>query len=201
MRFVRGFPSTMMDDYQLNVSNIIRYAATVFGEREIVSRRLDGSIFRYNYAEAYERIRRLASSLEKLGVEAADRVGVLSWNTHRFYELFFAVPGMGAVLLQMNLRLHPNEIAYVANHSGAKLIFVDESLLPIAEAIAPNIKAEKYVVMTDSDSLPETKLPEVYSYEDLVADGDGGYEFPIVDETSAYSACYTSGTTGNPKGV
>ncbi len=201
MRFVRGFPSTMMDDYQLNVSNIIRYAATVFGEREIVSRRLDGSIFRYNYAEAYERIRRLASSLEKLGIEAADRVSVLSWNTHRFYELFFAVPGMGAVLLQMNLRLHPNEIAYVVNHSGAKLIFVDESLLPIAEAIAPNIKAEKYVVMTDSDSLPETKLPEVYSYEDLVENGDRGYEFPIVDETSAYSACYTSGTTGNPKGV
>jgi len=130
MRFVKGFPSTMMDDYQLNIINILKYAATNFPEREIVSRNLDGSIFRYNYGEAFKRVSKLANAFESIGVDAGDRVGVLSWNTHRFYELFFGVSGIGAVLLEMNLRLHPKEIAYVANHSGAKVIFVDESLLP-----------------------------------------------------------------------
>jgi len=100
----------------------------------------------------------------------------------------------------MNLRLHPREIAYVANHSGAKIIFVDESLIPIAEAIAPNINVEKYAVMSDSD-IPQTKLKEVYSCEELIKNGRSEFEFPMVDEKSAYSACYTSGTTGNPKGV
>ncbi|WP_202320761.1 long-chain fatty acid--CoA ligase [Archaeoglobus neptunius] len=200
MRFVRGFPSTMMDDYQLNMINILRHAATNFPEREVVSRNLDGSVFRYNYGEAFKRVSKLANALESIGVDVGDRVGVLSWNTHRFYELFFGVSGIGAVLLEMNLRLHPKEIAYVANHSGAKVIFVDESLIPLAEAIAPSIKAEKYVVMTDGD-LPDTKLPNVYSYEELLENSDDSYDFPMVDETSAYAACYTSGTTGNPKGV
>jgi len=200
VKFIRGFPSTMMDGYQLNLIDILKHAARIFGKREIVSRNLDGSIFRYNYAKAFERVKRLANALESLGVDVGDRVGVLSWNTYRFYELFFAIPGIGAVILQMNLRLHPTELTYVANHSGAKVIFVDESLLPIAETIAPNIKAEKYVVMTDGD-LPKTKLPEVYSYEELLKGSSPEYDFPMIDERSAYSACYTSGTTGNPKGV
>lgn len=200
MRFVRGFPSTMMDDYQLNVTNILKHAAKWYGRREIASRRHDGSVFRYNYSKAFERVCRLANALEGLGVEIGDRVGVLSWNTHRFYELYFAIPGMGAVILQMNLRLHPKELIYVANHSGAKVIFVDESLIPLAEVIAPSIKAEKYVVMADGE-LPKTKLPNVYSYEELVEEGSSRYDFPMIDERSAYSACYTSGTTGNPKGV
>uniref|UniRef100_A0A7C3MBH0 Fatty-acid--CoA ligase n=1 Tax=Archaeoglobus fulgidus TaxID=2234 RepID=A0A7C3MBH0_ARCFL len=200
MRYVKGFPSTMMDDYQLNILNILKYAATSFPEREIVSRNLDGSLFRYSYGEAFKRVSRLANALESLGVDVGDRVGVLSWNTHRFFELFFAIPGIGAVLLEMNLRLHPKEIVYVANHSGAKVVFVDESLLPIAEGIAPYIGAEKYVVMTDGE-LPETKLPEVYSYEELIKNAGENYDFPMVDERSAFAACYTSGTTGNPKGV
>ncbi|AKG90680.1 Acyl-CoA synthetases {AMP-forming}/AMP-acid ligases II [Geoglobus ahangari] len=200
MRYVKGFTATTMDDYQLNLINILKRAATYFPDREIVSRLHSGELLRYNYREAYERVRRLASSLERIGINPADRVGVLSWNTHRFYELFFAIPGMGAVLLEMNLRLHPNEIVYVANHSKAKAIFVDETLLPLAEAIAPHIKAEKYIIMADGD-LPETKLENVYSYEDLVNEGDPDYEFPVVDERSAGTACYTSGTTGNPKGV
>lgn len=200
MRFVRGFPSTMMDDYQLNIINILRYAATNFPQREIVSRNLDGSLTRYSYGEAFKRVSKLANALESIGVNVGDRVGVLSWNTHRFYELFFGISGIGAVLLEMNLRLHPKELAYVANHSGAKAIFVDESLLPLAEAIAPAIRAEKYVIMADGE-VPETKLPEVYSYEELLKDADEKYDFPMVDENSACAACYTSGTTGNPKGV
>ncbi|AIG97080.1 MULTISPECIES: long-chain fatty acid--CoA ligase [Archaeoglobus] len=200
MRFVKGFPSTMMDEYQLNIINILKHAAANFPEREVVSRNLDGSLVRYSYGETYGRVKKLANALEELGVDVGDRVGVLSWNTHRFFELFFAIPGIGAVLLEMNLRLHPKEIAYVANHSGAKVIFVDESLLPIAEAIAPSIGVEKYVIMADGET-PETKLSEVYSYEGLLKKASKDYDFPMVDETSAYAACYTSGTTGNPKGV
>ncbi|KUJ94500.1 MAG: Medium-chain acyl-CoA ligase (AlkK-2) [Archaeoglobus fulgidus] len=200
MRFVKGFPSTMMDEYQLNIINILKHAAANFPEREVVSRNLDGSLVRYSYGETYGRVKKLANALEELGVDVGDRVGVLSWNTHRFFELFFAIPGIGAVLLEMNLRLHPKEIAYVANHSGAKVIFVDESLLPIAEAIAPSIGVEKYVIMADGET-PETKLSEVYSYEGLLKKASKDYDFPMVEETSAYAACYTSGTTGNPKGV
>ncbi|MBE8540132.1 long-chain-fatty-acid--CoA ligase [Geoglobus acetivorans] len=200
MRFVKGFPATTMEEYQLNVINVLKHAAKYFGDREIASRLHNGEVFRYSYGEAYRRVRKLADSLEKLGINPGDRVGVLSWNTHRFYELFFAIPGMGAVLLEMNLRLHPKEIVYVANHSGAKVIFVDETLIKLAEGIAPHIKAEKYIIMADGD-LPETKLENVYSYEELVKNGDENYEFPVVDEHSAATACYTSGTTGNPKGV
>ncbi|MEM2458286.1 MAG: AMP-binding protein, partial [Archaeoglobaceae archaeon] len=98
---VRGFPSTMMDE-QLNVIDMLKYAAKFFPNREIASKRLDGSMFRYNYAEAFKRVSRLANALESLGVKVGDRVGVLSWNTHRFYELYFGIPGIGAVLLQMN---------------------------------------------------------------------------------------------------
>lgn len=200
MRFIRGIPSTMMDDYQLNTTEIIRYAATAFPEQEIVSRRLDGSLFRYNYGEAFRRVSRLASALEGLGVGVGDRVGFLGWNTHRVYELFFAVPGIGAVLLQMNPRLHPEDLAYVANHSRVKVLFVDESMISLAEALAPRIKAEKYVVMADGD-VPETRLPNTYSYEEILEGESDSYSFPMIDERSAAVACYTTGTTGKPKGV
>ncbi len=200
MRFVKGFPATTMEEYQLNLTKIIEYAATYFPHREIASRLHDGSVMRYSYKEAFERVKRLADSMEKLGIQPGDRIGVISWNTHRFYELFFAIPATGAVLLEMNLRLHPKEIIYVANHSGAKAIFVDETLLPLAEGIAPHIKAEKYIIMSDGD-VPETNLKNVHSYEDMVNEGDRNYDLPIVDEHSAATACYTSGTTGNPKGV
>jgi len=200
MRFVRGFEATTMDEYQLNIVNILKHASAYFPEREIVSRLHNGEMFRYKYRDAYERVRKLASSLENIGIEPADRIGVLSWNTHRFYELFFAIPGIGSVLLEMNLRLHPKEIAYVANHSKAKAVFVDETLIPLAEAISGNIPAEIYIVTGDGET-PETKLKNVYGYEDLVKDGNKSYEFPIVDERSSATACYTSGTTGKPKGV
>ncbi|MEM2346483.1 MAG: AMP-binding protein, partial [Archaeoglobaceae archaeon] len=199
MRFVKGFPSTMMDDYQLNLINILGYAATNFPEREIVSRKHDGKIFRYNYGEAFKRVCKLANALEKLGVEVGDRVGVLSWNTHRLYELFFGISGIGAVVVEMNLRLHPNEIAYIANHAQVKTLFVDETLLPLAEAVASKTKTKKFVVISDNGF--ETKLPEAYSYEDLLKKEDSRYDFPMIDETSAFAACYTSGTTGMPKGV
>jgi len=194
---IKGFPSTMMDE-QLNVIDMLKYAARFFPKREIVSRRLDGTVFRYNYSEAFKRVSRLANALEALDVKVGDRVGVLSWNTHRFYELYFGIPGIGAVLLQMNLRLHPGELVYILEHSGAKLVFVDESLLPLAARLMEKVKF-KCVVMSDGKP-PETPF-ETYSYEELLKEQSDKYDFPVIDERSAYSACYTSGTTGRPKGV
>lgn len=200
MRYIRGFPSTMMDEIPLNTTMILEHAAKNFGEQEVVSRNLDGSLHRYTYKEAFARVQRLAWALETLGVEPGERVGVISWNTYRFFELYFGIPGIGAVLLQMNLRLHPSELVYVGQHSKPRIVFVDASLLPLAEAIAPKIPAERYIIMADGEA-PQTSLPNALSYEELLASHPKDYPFPLIEETSAYSACYTSGTTGNPKGV
>jgi fatty-acyl-CoA synthase len=194
---VKGFPSTMME-YELNVIDMLKYAAKYFPTREIASRKLDGSIFRYNYSEALKRVSRLANALESLGVKVGDRIGVISWNTYRFYELYFGIPGIGAVLLQMNLRLHPEELIYVAKHSGARMFFVDESLLPL---VIPLVEALKAKIVVMSDGKPPETFFEALSYEDLLKDQEEKYDFPIIEERSAFSACYTSGTTGKPKGV
>jgi fatty-acyl-CoA synthase len=194
---VKGFPSTMME-YELNVIDMLKYAAKYFPTREIASRKLDGSIFRYNYSEALKRVSRLANALESLGVKVGDRIGVISWNTYRFYELYFGIPGIGAVLLQMNLRLHPEELIYVAKHSGARMFFVDESLLPL---VIPLVEALKAKIVVMSDGKPPETFFETLNYEDLLKDQEEKYDFPIIEERSAFSACYTSGTTGKPKGV
>jgi fatty-acyl-CoA synthase len=202
MKIVKGFPSTMQDDYQLNMTNIIKHGARSFARQEIVTKKASG-IFRYTYRDAYERIQRLANALDDLGVGIGDRVGVLEWNTNRYYEMDFGIPGTGAVLLQMNLRLSPKDLSYVVNHAEAKFIFVDETLIPIAEAIAPMCKTVKgYVILTDRDLADiKTKLSPIYSYEELLKEAKPEYEWPNLDEKSAYAACYTTGTTGDPKGV
>ncbi len=205
MDIVKGFPATSQDHYQLNVTNIIKHAARNFGRQEIISRRHDGSMYRATYQEVYERIQRLAGALAGIGVKVGDRVGVLAWNTHENYELYFGIPGMGAVMLLMNLRLTPPDLAYVTNHSGAEYIVVDETLLPIAHAIAPlceNIKGFVVITMPGKKIADvETPLENVYGYEELLEQAAPSYDWPNLDETSAYGACYTTGTTGKPKGV
>lgn len=205
MDIIKGFPATSQDNYQLNVTNIIRHASRCFGRQEIVSRRLDGGILKYSYAEAYDRMKRLANGLQSIGVKVGDRVGVLAWNSHENYEIYFGLPGTGAVMLLLNLRLTPQDLAYVVDHSGARFIIVDETLLPIAHAVAPLCKnLEGFVIIT----LPGKKLADVdtnlektWSYEDLIAEASSEIKWPVMDETSAYAACYTTGTTGRPKGV
>jgi fatty-acyl-CoA synthase len=205
MNIIKGFPATSQDHYQLNVTNIIRHASRSFGRQEIVSRRLDGSMFKYTYADAYDRMKHLAGGLKGIGVEVGDRVGVLAWNSHENYEIYFGLPGMGAVMLLLNLRLTPQDLAYVINHSGARFIIVDETLLPIAHAVAPlceNLKG--FVIITLPGKKPadvETSLENTWSYEDLIAGAPADFQWPVMDETSAYAACYTTGTTGRPKGV
>jgi len=202
VKVIRGFPSTSNDDYPLNVTTILRHGARNFAGQSIVSRKR-GAVFRYTYQEAYDRARRLSQGLISLGVQPGDRVGVLEWNTHHFFELYFGIPGTGAVLLEMNVRLPPSELVYVAEHAGAELLFVDETLVPVAESMASAFKPAKgYVILTDR-KLNEitTGLAPLYRYEDLLKEGTSGFDWPMIDERSAYSACYTSGTTGRPKGV
>lgn len=203
MDIIKGFPATSQKYSQLNVTNIIKHAARNFGRQEIVSRKQDGTMFRYTYRDAYERVQRLANSLNPLGIRVGDRVGVLSWNSYRNHEIYFGVPGTGAVMVLLNLRLTPQELSYVVNHAGINLIFVDENLLSLAQAIAPMCKTvQGYVIITDKKlSDVETELEPIYSYEDNLSEAAPEYEWPNIDETSASSACYSTGTTGRPKGV
>ncbi|ACL06798.1 long-chain-fatty-acid--CoA ligase [Desulfatibacillum aliphaticivorans] len=205
MELIKGFPATSQDRYPLNVTNIIKHSVRNYGPQEIASRRLDGSMFRYTYSDAYERMQRLANGLTKLGVKVGDRVGVLAWNSNENYEVYFGVPGMGAVMLLLNLRLTPQDLAYVVEHSGCEYIIVDETLLPIAHALAPLCPQIKgYVVITmpgKKMSDVETPLENTHSYEELLAESDPVFDWPMMEETSAYAACYTTGTTGKPKGV
>jgi fatty-acyl-CoA synthase len=203
MEIIKGFPSTSQDNYQLNVTNIIKHGARIFGRQEIVSRKHDGSMFRYTYQDAYVRMQRLANATDRLGLKVGDRVGVMAWNTHENYEMYFGIPGTGAVMLLLNIRLSPQDLSYVTNHAEARFIFVDETLIPLAEAIAPLCPSvEGYVIITDKQlSDVKTTLEPIYSYEDLLGRAARDYEWPNLAETSAYAACYTTGTTGRPKGV
>lgn len=203
MKTVKGFPATSQDDYQLNMINVARQAVRSFGNQQIASRKHDGTVFRYTYRDAYGRMGRLANALSGLGVKVGDRVGVLAWNTHENYEIYFGVPGLGAVMLLLNLRLSPTDLSYVINHAGASVIIVDELLVPIAQAIAPLCPGVKGFVVITNKNIEEfkEKLSPVYSYEELLAQATPEYDWPLLDETSAYAACYTTGTTGQPKGV
>ncbi|MCX7816902.1 MAG: long-chain fatty acid--CoA ligase [Syntrophales bacterium] len=202
MDIIKGFPATSQDDYQLNMINILKHAVRNFAKQEIVTRKQDG-LFRYSYKEAYVRVKKLANALKGIGVKIGDRVGVLEWNTHRYFEMDFAIPGMGAVLLQLNLRLSPPELSFVVNHAEASFICVDETLIPIAEAISPMCNTVKgWIILTDKNlGDVKTKLQPIFSYEDLINHASEDIEWPNLDERSAYAACYTTGTTGNPKGV
>jgi len=200
---VEGFPATSGDDYPLNTITLLRHAARTFPEQEVVSRRIDGSIRRSDYRQTYERVRRMANALENLGVQPGDRIGVMGWNTHRFFELYFAISGMGAVLLQLNPRIAADHLTHVINHSQAKFICVAETMAPIIENVAAGLKTvEGFILLTDSPvESAKTKLSPKYGYEELLQSAYPQRQWAMVDERSAYSACYTTGTTGMPKGV
>ena len=200
---IMGFPATSQDDYQLNVIRIMQHAARSFGRQEIVSIRPDGTKLRFTYQSTYDRVKKLGNALTALGAEVGDRIGVLDWNTHRHLEAYFGIPGIGSALLLLNIRLAPPDLSYVVNHAETKFVLVDETLIPIAEAIAGQCDTIKgYIILTDKDlSEIKTSLTPIYSYEKLLADADTDIEWPELDEKSAYGACYTTGTTGRPKGV
>jgi fatty-acyl-CoA synthase len=141
--------------------------------------------------------------LQSLGVKVGDRIGTLAWNHYQNFEIYFGLPGTGAVMITLNLRLSPQDLSYVINHSGVSMIIIDEDLIPVAESILPSCKNLKSFIIITNKNLDEidTKLDPVYSYEELLDNASPNYEWPYLDENSAYAACYTTGTTGKPKGV
>ena len=187
----------------LLISSLIVHAERHHGDREIVSRRVEGDIHRTTYKEVASRSRRMAKALAALGVKPGDRVATLAWNGYRHMELYFAVSGSGAVLHTVNPRLHPDQITYIADHAEDQVLFFDMSFLPLIQAIAGRTKTIRhFVAMTDRAHLPaDAKVPGLLCYEDLVDAQDDRYDWPSFDENTASSLCYTSGTTGNPKGV
>jgi fatty-acyl-CoA synthase len=179
----------LMMDFPLTLTHLLKRSETYFGNGEIVSRRADKSLHRTTYREVTARARQLAAALQKLGLERGDRVGTLCWNHSQHHEAYFGIPCGGFVLHTLNLRLHPNDLAYIANHAGDKAVIVDRSLVPLLEQFRERTQIEHVFVVEDS-------------YEELLATASADeWQDPLVDENEAAAMCYTSGTTGLPKGV
>ena len=187
----------------LLISTLLVHAERHHGDREIVSRRVEGDIHRCTYRELASRSRRMAKALAALGVSMGDRVATLAWNGYRHMELYYAVSGTGAVLHTLNPRLHPDQVVYIADHAEDQVLCFDMTFWPLIQAIAARTKTIRhFVAMTDRAHMPaDANLPNLLCYEDLMAGQDDGLTWPSFDENAASSLCYTSGTTGNPKGV
>jgi 3-(methylthio)propionyl---CoA ligase len=187
----------------LLISSLIVHAERHHGEQEVVSRRVEGDIHRTTYREMAQRSRQMAKALGALGVKMGDRVATLAWNGHRHMELYYAVSGSGAVLHTLNPRLHPDQIVYIADHAEDQVLCFDMTFLPLIQAVAGRTKTVKHwVAMTSRAHMPaDAKIPNLLCYEDLLEAQDDHFEWPTFDENTASSLCYTSGTTGNPKGV
>jgi fatty-acyl-CoA synthase len=188
---------TMMN-YPLTLTHILERAGRLFPEQEIVSRLPDHSLHRCTYAEVHRRARRLAEALQKAGLRPGDRVATLMWNHYAHVEAYLGIPASGGVMHTLNLRLAPREIAYIANHGGGRFLIVDDSLLPLYEQIRESTRFERVFVVT----LSENAAPKnTENYEDFLDTSSGDFQYPQLDENDAASLCYTSGTTGVPKGV
>ena len=188
----------------LLISSLIVHAERHHGDREVVSRRVEGDIHRTTYKQIAQRSRQVAQALGTLGLKAGERVATLAWNGYRHMELYYGVSGSGAVLHTVNPRLHPDQIVYIADHAEDQAMFFDLTFWPLIQAVAGRTKTVKHwVALCDRAHLPADahKLPGLLCYEDLLAAQDGSYAWPEFDENTASSLCYTSGTTGNPKGV
>src|SRR5262245_21557730 len=192
----------LMMDVPLLVSSLIVHAAKSHGDTEIVSRTVEGPIHRYNYRAAHQRSRQLAQALGRLGVRQGDRIGTLAWNGHRHLEIYFGVSGMGAVIHTINPRLFPEQIVYIINHAEDRYVCFDLTFVPLVEKLAPQCKDVRgWVALTDRAHMPAMSVPNLFCYEELVGAESGNYEWPQFDEWTAAGLCYSSGTTGHPKGV
>jgi acyl-CoA synthetase (AMP-forming)/AMP-acid ligase II len=193
----------LMMDRPLLISSLLTHAETQHGEQEIVSRRVEGDLHRTTYRALGQRARQLANALAALGVAHGDRVATLAWNGYRHMELYYAVSGSGAVLHTLNPRLHPDQVRWIVDHAEDRVLCFDLSFLSLVEAIAPHVSTVKaFVAMTDRAHMPASStIPNLLCYEDLLDAQSPQFEWPDFDERTASSLCYTSGTTGNPKGV
>ncbi len=191
-----------MMNVPLTISSMIERAEKLFPKKEIVSRTHD-TITTLTYKQLGERTRRLSSALQKLGIKEGERVGTLAWNHHRHVEAYFAIPSIGSVLHTINIRLSAQHISYIIGHAEDRILLVDEDLVPLVEKIQSELlTVQAYIIMTDKKELPETSLEPVYHYEQLLTEGDPDFQFlKDIDENTPAGMCYTSATTGNPKGV
>ncbi len=186
----------------LTINEIMYFASRHHGSSEVVSITADEGLHRSSYEEVFGRASQLADALDELGLEAGDRVATLAWNDHRHLELYFGVSCAGYVLHTVNPRLFAEHLVYIMNHAEDRVLFFDAMFTPLVEAIADKLpRIEHFVVMTGASSMPETALAPVHCYEELLAGRTSGYAWPRIDENAASVLCYTSGTTGNPKGV
>lgn len=192
----------LMQPFPMNLAHVLEHASRFHGHREIISSTVEGGIHRYTYGDALKRTKQFANALVKLGVERGDRVGTIAWNGYRHFEAWYAISGMGAVTHTINPRLFPDQITYIANHAEDRFLILDTSFVPIIEGIQDDLKSvEGFIILTDQEHMPETSLKNVHCYEDLIAGEAVDFDWPEFDEETASSLCYTSGTTGNPKGV
>ena len=192
----------LMMDVPLLISSLIKHADRYHGNTEIVSRLVEGGIHRYSYRDVHRRARQLANALGALGVKPGERVATLAWNGYRHLEAFYGISGMGAVMHTINPRLFPEQIAYIANHAEDRYVLFDLTFAPLIEKLAPSCKTvQGWVLMTDKAHMPQSAIANLLCYEDLVNAHSDDYDWPEFDERTASSLCYTSGTTGNPKGV
>ncbi|MFQ5865433.1 MAG: long-chain fatty acid--CoA ligase [bacterium] len=191
----------LMMDYPLTIDRILEHANVMYPHKRISTELPDGSMHRYTYANLYERVKRLANVLGKLGVQPGDRVGTFAWNNYQHLELYYAIPCSGAVCHTLNIRLFPEQLAYVVNHAEDKVVFIDATLLQLFERVADQIECVQHYVLFNGEKGIATKLTNVFFYEDLMAQASHDYTWPVTDENMAMGLCYTSGTTGNPKGV
>src|SRR6187200_181066 len=193
----------LMMQQPLLISTLLTHAERHHGEQEVVSRRVEGDMHRQSYREMAERSRRMANALAARGIGFGNRVATLAWNGYRHMELYYAVSGSGAVLHTLNLRLHPDQVVWIADHAEDQVLFFDLSFLPLIEAIAGRVKTIKtFVALTDRAHMPAScQLPNLLCYEELIEGASDGFDWPVFEENTASSLCYTSGTTGNPKGA
>ncbi|MEL7399359.1 MAG: AMP-binding protein, partial [Pseudomonadota bacterium] len=200
-------PSGNMMTQPLIISDLLEYAAAHHGQQEIISRRLEGDIHRYNYREALQRSKQLAVALQQLGVQPGDRIATLAWNTYRHFECYYGISGIGAICHTVNPRLYREQIEYIINHAEDSYVFLDACFAQLLEPIAAQLPSVKgFILLIDEDQMPSTTLPNVSCYETLINQPDvtaavQQFNWPRLAQDAAACLCYTSGTTGNPKGV
>ncbi len=192
----------LMQDYPLLTHTIIDHAALNHGEREQVSRSIEGPIRRTTLADMRTRALKVARALENEGVSLGDRIATMAWNTDRHIEAWYGIMGNGAICHTLNPRLFADQLDYIVNHAEDDIMFVDLTFIPLVEALQDRFATvRKYIVLTDSEHMPDTSLPDAVAYEDWIGAVDDDFEWKSFDENTAAGLCYTSGTTGNPKGV
>ena len=192
----------LMQDWSLTVDKIIDHAKNWHGDREVVTRSVEGPIVRTTYAAIHDRAKRVSNALKAWDIRPGDRVATLAWNTDKHIETWYGVMGIGAVCHTLNPRLFPEQLVYIINHAEDRVIFTDLTFVPLLEAILPHIpKVERVIVMTDAAHMPQTKLPKAEAYEEVIAGQSADCVWGDFEENTACGLCYTSGTTGNPKGV